>query len=104
MRGTYERLQEFCKRRANQQRAEFLPSTRAQAAERNGLLGRQVDDNEAINSSLLAVLEEALLAVAEKRVVVSHEQNGRLEAARAGLADHLQRRLDGDAILQGDGV
>lgn len=72
----------------------------AELAEGDGLLRRQVNNDEAIDTGLLAVVEEALLAVAEQRVVVAHEKDGSLEAALTGVAHHLQGRVDGDAMLE----
>lgn len=72
----------------------------AELAERDGLLRGQVNNDEAVDASLLAVCKETLLAVAEKRVVVAHEKDRRLEAAQASVADHLQGRVDGDAMLE----
>lgn len=78
------------------------PSLGAQLPERDGLLGRQVNDDEAVDTALLAVLDKAVLAVPQERVVVAHEHDGGLEAPVARIADHLEGRLEGDAILEGD--
>lgn len=74
----------------------------AELAERDGLLRGQVDNDETVDAGLLAVGEETLLAVAEKRVVVAHEKDGSLEATLASVADHLQGRVDGDAMPESD--
>ena len=79
-----------------------IPAVGAPLAERDGLLGGQVNDDEPINASLVAVLHKALLSVAEQGVVVAHEQDGGAHAELAGIADHLQGRLDRDAILEGN--
>jgi hypothetical protein len=76
------------------------PVAAAEVPEAQSLLRRQIDHDEAVGARLLRVLQHALLAVAQQRVVVAHEQHRRLEAALPGVADHLQHILGVDAVLE----
>lgn len=79
-----------------------LPALGAELAEGDGFLGRKVDNNEAIDVSGFAVLQQTLLAVAQQRVVVAHDEDGSLEALAAGSLDDLEGRADGDAMAEGN--
>ena len=78
------------------------PSTGAELAERDSLLGGEVDDDESIDTGILAVIEETGFSVSTEGVVVAHQENGSFQAAPAGVTDHLEGRLHGDAILEGN--
>jgi hypothetical protein len=77
----------------------------AVAAELSTLLGRELDNNESVDTSLLAVLNNALFAVAANRVEVSHEDDGSLETLGSGFPDHVQAHRNinivGDGNLAG---
>lgn len=81
-------------------RAFNSPSLCAKLAERNSLLWGQVNNDEAIDACSMAVLKQTVLSVAQEWVVVTHKQDWGLEATTPGSLDHLQGRLDGDAIAQ----
>lgn len=72
----------------------------AELSEGDGLLGRQIDDDEAIDTRSLAIFEESLLTVAEEGVVVTHEQDRSLQTAVSGRLDHAEGGLDRDAIVK----
>ena len=78
------------------------PSLCAKLAERDGLLRRKIDDNEAIDARGLTILKQSLLAIAQQRIVVTHEHHRRLEASISRLLDHSECRLDGDTVCQGN--
>jgi hypothetical protein len=77
------------------------PVAGTEVPEAQSLLRGQVDHDEAVGAGLLCVLEHLLLAVAQQRVVVSHEHDGGLEAALPRITDHLQDIGGVDAVLQG---
>lgn len=77
-----------------------VPALGTKVAELDGLFWWEIDDNEAIDTSLLGIPQQLLLAVAQHRVVVAHEQHRRLQALSPRTSDHFQGRCDGDAILQ----
>ncbi|KAI3484929.1 hypothetical protein L1887_51984 [Cichorium endivia] len=74
----------------------------AGASEVDGLLGRQVDDDEAVGTGSLGILNRLVLSVGERWVVVAHEQNGGLEALGACLTDVVEALGVADALLQRD--
>ena len=78
----------------------YIPGLHAAFAESNCLLQREIDDDEAIDSYRFAICEELGLPVAQYRVVIAHEEHGRLEPIPAGIADHVQHRRDGNTIFQ----
>jgi len=78
-----------------------LPVAGAKVPEAQCFLRRQINHNEAIGSRLLGVLQHALLAVAQERVVVAHQQDWGLEAALPCIADHLEASIGCDAVLKG---
>jgi hypothetical protein len=80
--------------------ARDQPIAAAEVPEAQSLLGRQVDHDETIGTCFLCVLEHALLAVAQERVVISHEQNRGLEATLPCVADHLQHIFGIDSVLK----
>lgn len=67
-----------------------LPVFCAVSAELGTLLWWKFDNNEAIDASFLAVLDNSLLAVAADGVEVSHENDGGLEALGSCFPDHVQ--------------
>jgi hypothetical protein len=81
-----------------------LPSASAEVTEANGLLWGQIDHNEAIDTGLLAVLEQTLLAIAQHRVVVTHQHEGSLQAPASGGAYKLKDCGDSNTVLEGLGV
>lgn len=80
--------------------AESIPIAAAVVPEAQSLLRWQINHDEAIGAGLLRVLEHALLAVAQERVVVAHKQNRGLQSTLSGIADHLENVLGGNAILE----
>lgn len=135
--GTYESLrttcsQSSCSSSASPPPARGLdsPFPRADLTEPDGLLGRQVDDDEPVRAGLLGVLDRALLAVSEQRVEVAclnddilygqclqnleaergdktegglaHEDDGGLEPLRARLAHKVKAAVVVDSLLQRD--
>lgn len=81
-----------------------LPVAGAEITEADGLLWGQVDHDEAVDTSFLAILEHTLLAVLEDRVEVSHQHEGSLQATATGVTDKLQDGGKSDTILEGLGV
>lgn len=77
------------------------PSARAKVTETDSLLGGQVNHDETIDTSLLAVTEHTLLTILEDRVEVTHEHQRGLETPAAGSADKLKDGSKGDTILKG---
>jgi hypothetical protein len=77
------------------------PIAAAEVPEAQCLLRRQIHHDEAVGAGLFRILEHALLAVAQQRVVVSHKQDWRLESTLSRIADHLQHILGVDAVLKG---
>jgi hypothetical protein len=77
------------------------PASCAEIPERDGLLGRQINDNKAIDTCLFTVLQQSLLAVAQDRVVVSHKQDWSSQSLLACLSNHLEDRGDRDSIDEG---
>lgn len=107
IRGTYESLELPIVNCASSKMVSALcspdlPSLRAELPERNSLLWRQVNDDEAIDTGLLAVSKETLLAVCAQRVVVSHQHHWGPEPLFPCIADHLEGRGEGDSILEGN--
>lgn len=78
----------------------FVPALGTKVAESDGLFWWQIDDNKTIDTGILGIFQQLLLAVAQHRVVVAHEQHRRLQALSPRTSDHFQGRSDGDAILQ----
>jgi hypothetical protein len=76
------------------------PIAATEVPEAQSLLGWQIDHDEAVGAGLLRILQHALLAVAQQRVVVSHKQDWRLEAALPRIPDHLQHILGVYAVLE----
>jgi hypothetical protein len=79
----------------------YLPVAAAEVPEAQSLLRWQVNHDEAIGTGLLRILQHLLLAVAEQRVVVSHEKDWCLQAPLPRIADHLENMANRDAILEG---
>ena len=77
-----------------------VPALGTEVTESDGLFWWQIDDNKTIDTGLLGIFQQLLLAVAQHRIVVAHEQHRRLQALSPCISDHLQGRCDGDAILQ----
>jgi hypothetical protein len=77
------------------------PSAWAKVAETDSLLGGQVNHDETIDTSLLAVTKHTLLTILEDRVEVTHEHQRGLETPAAGSADELKDGSKGDTILKG---
>lgn len=75
-----------------------------QVTETDGLLWGQVDHNETIDTDLLAVLEQTLVAVLHDWVIVAHEHDGALQATATGDTDEIENLSNGDTILKGLGV
>jgi hypothetical protein len=78
-----------------------LPVAAAEVPEAQSLLRWQVNHDEAIGAGLLRILQHLLLAIAEQRVVVSHEKDWCLQAPLPRIADHLENMANRDAILEG---
>lgn len=81
-----------------------LPSAGTEVTEANSLLWGQINHDEAVDTGLLAVLEQTLLAVAQHRVVVAHQHKRSLQAPASGGAYKLKDCGDSDAVLEGLGV
>jgi hypothetical protein len=77
------------------------PVAAAEVPEAQGLLGRKVHHNEAIGTCLLCILQHLLFAVAQQRVVVSHEHDRRLEAPLPRISNILENSRDVYAVLKG---
>ena len=77
------------RRRRHADEAQVLRQRRQ--AELVVLLGRQIDDDQAIHAGGLRLVEEALGAVVVDRVVVAHQHEGRLGVAPAKAAHEVQR-------------
>lgn len=76
----------------------------AEVAESNSLFWWEINDDETVDTGLLAVGEQTLLAVLKNWVVVSHEEDWDGQALLAGIADVLQEVADVNAVLESDGV
>lgn len=76
----------------------------AALTEADGLLGREIADNEAVNAGRLAVLYKLLVAVCQDGVVVAHEEDGDLEALGAGIADNGEGCGDRNTVEEGDSI
>lgn len=79
-------------------------TTATEIAEGDGLLGRQVADDEAADTGGLAVGQQSFLAIAQEGVVVAHQEHGDGQALSTGIFDHLESGPDCDAVGEGDGV
>jgi hypothetical protein len=66
------------------------PASGTELPEADGLLGREINNNEAIDACLLAVLQQSLLSIAENRIVVSHEEYWGSQPSLSGISNHLQ--------------
>lgn len=56
----------------------------------HGFLGGEVDDDEAIYTSLSTICQQFILSISQHRVVVSHEQDWGSEASSPGFSHHLE--------------
>lgn len=56
----------------------YIPSSRTEVSEPHSFLWRQVHYNEAIDTCVLGIFNHPLLAITENRIVVAHEEYGRL--------------------------
>ncbi len=70
------------------------------AAQLGGFLGRQVDDDQAVDPGRSGVVAEALGAVSIDRVVIAHQDHRRIRVLLAEFRHHLQRAGQGGAVLQ----
>ena len=77
-----------------------LPIAATEVPEAQSLLRWKVNNDEAIGTGLLCVLQHTLLSIAQQRIVVSHKHDGCLQTALAGIANHLQHFGRVDAILE----
>lgn len=80
------------------------PCAGSKLPERNSLLRGQIDEDEAVDTGLSAVRQQLLLTICPHWVVVTHQQDGGLEALFPGVADHLQSRSEGNTIFEGNSV
>ena len=76
------------------------PFSSTESSELNGLLWREVTDDETIDTRSLAVTDEPLLAVLHHRIVVSHEEDGDLETLGPGIAYESERLPYCDSMLK----
>ena len=63
-------------------------------------LGRNVDDDEAIDAGSRRVSQEALDAVAENRIEIAHQENRRGRVAGAEFRHHVERGAHSLAALE----
>jgi hypothetical protein len=85
-------------RRDQEDRVDRGPAQ--QARELDALLGRIVDDQDAVDARGLRVGDEALDAVALDRIRVAHEDDRRLGVVAAKVAHHRQHVGQADAARQ----
>lgn len=77
-----------------------IPLLVARLTELDGLLRRQIGDDETVDTGGLAVLNELLLPIHEHRVVVAHEQDRDLESLVARLANDIESSRDGNTVAE----
>lgn len=80
------------------------PIAIANIPEPDGLLRRKIHHDKTIDTNVLAILKQTLLAITHNRVKVAHKHNRRLQTLAPCLANKIKDRADGDTIGQGLGV
>lgn len=83
-------------------RCPCLPILCAVSTELSTLLWGELDNNESINASLLAILDNTLLAIAANGVEVSHEDDRGLETLGSCFSDHVKAHRDIDIVTESD--
>lgn len=107
MRGMYDMLIRSINESAtaevgnSSRKKKHLPLARAFVTEVDGFFRRQIDDDEAIGTSLSRIAHRLCLAMRQDGVVVAHEKDGYLEPLAPGLADEVEAHLEVDALLEG---
>jgi hypothetical protein len=74
----------------------------AVSTELGTLLWGELNDDESIDTSLLAILDNTLLAIATDRVEVSHEDDRCLKTLGSCLSHHVQAHGDINIVLESD--
>lgn len=74
----------------------------AESTELGTLLWGELDNDESIDASLFAVLDNALLSIATDRVEVSHEDNRGFETLGSCFSDHVKAHGDINVVAESD--
>jgi hypothetical protein len=79
-----------------------LPSSSAKFSERHSFFRREIDNNEAVDSRRLTILQQALLPIPQQRIIVPHEKYWSFQTALTRGSHHGESCLDRNAMFEGN--